>query len=75
MIFLKMYKPRMFFILIKKSNGTLGSKHKCAICSEETSMQFNPMPEWSIDGVLCGDCYSKKISDFYPGDHAQISKK
>jgi len=53
----------------------LGSKHKCAICSEETSMQFNPMPEWSIEGVLCGDCYSKKISEFYPGDHAKLSKK
>jgi len=53
----------------------LGSKYKCAICSEETSMQFNPMPEWSIEGVLCGDCYSKKISEFYPGDHAKLSKK
>jgi hypothetical protein len=65
----------MFFILIKKSKGTLGSKNKCTICSEEVSMYFNPMKEWMIDGVLCGDCYSKKLSEFYPGDHAQISKK
>jgi len=65
----------MFFILIKKSKCTLGSKYKCAICNEETSMEFLPMPEWSIEGVLCGDCYSKKISDFYPGDHAKLSKK
>jgi len=65
----------MFFILIKKNNGTLGSKNKCTICSEETSIYFNPMKEWMIEGVLCGDCYSKKLSDYYPGDHAQLSKK
>jgi hypothetical protein len=53
----------------------LGSKHKCVICSEETDIKFNSMPEWSIEGVLCGDCYSKKLSDFYPGDHANLSKK
>jgi len=45
------------------------------ICSEEVSTYFNPMKEWMIEGVLCGDCYSKKLSEFYPGDHAQISKK
>ncbi len=62
----------MFFILNKKSNCTLGTKAKCAICSEEITLHFNPMPEWSIDGQLCGDCYSKKLGGFYPGDHAKI---
>ncbi len=38
-------------------------------------MRFNPMKEWAIDGVLCGDCYSKKLSEFYPGKHSQINKK
>ena len=38
-------------------------------------MFFNTMEEWKMEGVLCGDCYSKKISDFYPGDHANLSKK
>ena len=66
---------RMFFISINKNNCTLGSKHKCTICSEEVSINFNPMKEWRIEGSLCGDCYSKKLSDFYPGDHSQISKK
>jgi len=33
------------------------------------------MKEWSIDGVLCGDCYSKKLSEFYPGKHSTINKK
>ena len=38
-------------------------------------MRFNPMKEWAIDGVLCGDCYSKKLSEFYPGEHTRINKK
>ena len=65
----------MFFISNKKNICTLGSKYKCATCSEETSIYYNPMEVWKIEGVLCGDCYSKKLSDFYPGDHEQISKK
>jgi len=63
----------MFFILIKKSKGVLGSKFICAICSEETSLHFIPMKEWSIDGVLCGDCYSKRLGEHYPGDHVKIN--
>ncbi len=65
----------MFFILIKKSKCALRTKLKCAICSENVSMRYNPMEEWSIDGVLCGDCYSKKLSEYYPGIHKQINKK
>lgn len=65
----------MFFIPIKKNKNTLGSKNKCAICSEEISMRFNPMKEWSIDGTLCGDCYSKKLGEFYPGDHTRVNKE
>ena len=53
----------------------LGSKHKCAICKEETEIYFNPMPKWSIEGELCGDCYSKKLSEFYPGDHIRVNKE
>ncbi len=62
-------------MLIKKSKYALRSKNKCTICSEEVSNHFNPMKEWSIDGVLCGDCYSKKLSEFYPGEHSRINKK
>jgi len=36
-------------------------------------MQFNPMEEWKLDGPLCGDCYSKKLSEFYPGDHKRVN--
>ena len=53
----------------------MGSKQKCAICNEEVSMHFVPMKEWSIDGVLCGDCYSKKLGEFYPGEHVRVNKE
>jgi len=53
----------------------LGSKEKCAICSTEAEMVFNPMKEWSINGVLCGDCYSKKLAEFYPGEHVRVNKE
>jgi len=33
---------------------------------------YKPMKEWKIDGTLCGDCYSKKLSDFYPGEHVRV---
>ena len=50
------------------------SKGKCTICNEEVSMQFKAMKEWSIDGVLCEVCYSKKLGEFYPGDHERVNK-
>jgi len=31
------------------------------------------MKDWNIDGPLCGKCYSKKLSEHYPGDHAKIN--
>lgn len=64
----------MFFILIKKSKYTLGLKEKCTICSAEMEMRFNPMKEWKIDGQICGDCYSKKLHDHYPGEHVRVNK-
>ncbi|MGB0855719.1 MAG: hypothetical protein ACPGQP_01650 [Nitrosopumilus sp.] len=49
-------------------------KDKCAICSEKIQLRFNPMDEWRIDGALCGNCYSKKIKDYYPGEHVRVNK-
>ena len=64
----------MFFILIKKSKYTLGLKEKCTICSVEMEMRFNPMKEWKINGQICGDCYSKKLHEHYPGEHVRVNK-
>jgi hypothetical protein len=64
----------MFFISIKKSKSTLGTKEKCAICNEKIEFRFNPMEEWGIEGSMCGECYSKKIKEHYPGEHVRVNK-
>jgi hypothetical protein len=33
------------------------------------------MEEWEIKGPLCGDCYSKKLDEYYPGDHIRVNKE
>jgi len=53
----------------------LGSKEKCTICGKKIEMRYNPMEEWKIKGPICGDCYSKKINEHYPGDHARVNKE
>jgi len=64
----------MFFISIKKSKNALGTKEKCAICGEKTELHFNPMDKWGIEGSICGNCYSKKIKEHYPGEHVRVNK-
>jgi len=50
----------------------LGSDEKCALCDGEIDHPYLAMEEWDIDGRLCGKCYSKKLSEFYPGDHERV---
>ncbi|AJW70140.1 hypothetical protein NADRNF5_0444 [Nitrosopumilus adriaticus] len=64
----------MFFISNKKTKSSLVSKEKCAICSEKIKLHYNPMDEWGIKGSICGDCYSKKINEHYPGEHVRVNK-
>jgi len=50
----------------------MGSDEKCTLCDASISFAYLPMKEWNIDGFLCSKCYSKKISEFYPGDHVRV---
>jgi hypothetical protein len=45
---------------------------KCTLCNKNMEHTYRPMKEWKIDGTLCGECYSKKLSDFYPGEHIRV---
>jgi len=49
------------------------SNEKCTLCGGCIEQVFLPMKEWGIDGHLCGKCYSKKLSEFYPGDHERVN--
>ena len=50
------------------------SKDNCAICSGKIETPFKAMEEWKIEGLLCGKCYSKKLNEFYPGEHVRVNK-
>lgn len=48
-------------------------EEKCILCNNLLEVKYIPMKEWKIDGKLCGKCYSKKISEFYPGEHVRVN--
>ena len=50
----------------------MGSDKKCTLCDASIDFAYLPMKEWNMDGVLCSKCYSKKIAEFYPGDHVRV---
>ena len=62
----------MVFITKQKAVLYMGSDEKCALCNGNIEHAYVPMKEWKIDGDLCGECYSKKISEFYPGEHERV---
>ncbi len=64
----------MFFISIKKRRNVLATKEKCAVCSEEIQHRYRPMEEWNMEGAICGKCYSKKLGEYYPGEHVRVNK-
>jgi hypothetical protein len=51
----------------------LKKEEKCILCNNSLETKYIPMEEWKIDGTLCGKCYSKKISEFYPGEHVRVN--
>jgi len=53
----------------------LGTKEKCVVCNGKIEFQFKPMEEWKMDGTLCGICYSKKLNEYYPGEHVRVNKQ
>ncbi len=51
----------------------LKKEEKCVLCKAPAETKYSPMKEWKIDGVLCGKCYSKKLAEFYPGEHVRVN--
>ena len=43
---------------------------KCSLCNNQISLfRYKAMKQWNIQGDLCNDCYSNKLTEHY------ISKK
>ena len=40
---------------------------KCIWCKNAVILRFKPMAQWNLagDGYLCGDCYGKKLAEYY----------
>jgi len=51
----------------------LENKEKCALCKGAMSRKYLPMKQWNIEGFICGNCYSKKIFEHYPGKHVRVN--
>ena len=47
-------------------------ERKCSLCNTEVELSYVPMEEWKMEGFLCGKCYSKKLYEFYPGEHVRV---
>jgi len=45
---------------------------KCVLCNGIIKTNYVPMKQWIIEGNICGECYTKKISEFYPGEHVRV---
>ena len=53
---------------------TLGETQTCSLCSKPLDHVYHPMETWNVKGLLCSKCYSKKISEYYPGTHERVNK-
>ncbi|HEY7733864.1 MAG TPA: hypothetical protein VIB07_03640 [Nitrososphaera sp.] len=50
---------------------------KCTLCgSALTEFKYRPMQEWNVSGMLCGQCYDKRLMEHYiQPDRRNITKK
>lgn len=49
---------------------------KCAACDAVMSFRYKLMPEWNVPGLVCGQCYSQKLTEHYISpDRRDITKR
>lgn len=42
------------------------SHSKCALCGAGLKeFSYRPMPQWNVSGMLCSQCYDKKLLEHY----------
>lgn len=67
-------KPHSKWLVIQQTlsnlvfNGIfMGKSEKCVLCGKLITFRYISMKAWNIDGQLCGDCYNKKLTEYYLG--------
>ncbi len=45
--------------------GNRSDKLKCSLCNGEITFVYKPMEQWKISGNLCGECYDRKLVEYY----------
>ena len=44
----------------------MSNSTKCTVCNNEiNNFKYKPMQQWNVFGYLSGDCYSKKLVEYY----------
>ena len=68
----------MTFISDISTSVRMGDKHlKCALCGSDLgAVTYQPMPQWNISGLICSQCYDKKLTEHYIApDRRDVTKR
>lgn len=57
--------------------GDSTSSEKCVLCGSVLgAFRYRPMPQWNVSGMICGQCYDKKLTEHYIAqDRRGITKR
>lgn len=55
----------------------MADESKCALCGAQLgAFSYRAMEKWGVLGLLCGQCYDKKLIDHYIApDRREITKR
>jgi hypothetical protein len=56
-------------------NNNNPSSMSCTLCRNNLTFSYRPMPEWNISGLICGQCYDKKLFEHYIVPYRKTSQK
>ena len=68
----------MTFISDVGTSVRMGGKTlKCALCGSILGeVTYQPMLQWNISGLICGQCYDKKLTEHYIApDRRDVTKR
>jgi hypothetical protein len=53
------------------------STSRCTLCGGDLgAFTYRPMPQWKISGIICSQCYDKKLTEHYIApDRRDVTKR